>query len=110
MSDDIDNKPHDRRAMFRLGLKRIVEPLAGIIEQRLNVSLPVIRSALRPPGALPEKDFLDTCYRCGNCVDVCPARAIRPMSGGNVEHAGTPYIDADLAACVVCDELSCMKS
>src|SRR5690606_16712159 len=70
----------------------------------------VPRTMVRPPGALPEKDFLDTCYRCGNCIDVCPARAIRPMSQGDVERAGTPYIDADLSACVVCDELACMKA
>ena len=28
--------------------------------------------ALRPPGALPEKDFLAACTRCGQCVQACP--------------------------------------
>ena len=107
---DPSHDPHDRRAMFRLGLKRLMEPVADYIEKRLNVPLPMYRSVLRPPGALPEKEFLDTCYRCGNCVDVCPAKAIRTMNVQEVEQTGTPYIDADLAACVVCDELSCMRS
>ena len=31
---------------------------------------------LRPPGALPENDFLATCIRCGRCVDACPANAL----------------------------------
>lgn len=96
--------------MFRLGLKRIMEPVAAYIQERIDIHLPVMREVLRPPGAAAEKKFLDTCYRCGNCVDVCPARAIRPMSAANVDQTGTPYIDPDLAACVVCDELACMKA
>lgn len=96
--------------MFRFGFRRLMEPLAEYLEERLNVQLPVERTVLRPPGALPEKEFLDTCYRCGNCVDVCPARAIRTTSSDDLERAGTPYIDPDLSACVVCDELACMKA
>lgn len=111
MADDLDNIPHNRRQMFRFSLKRIVEPLAEYIEDRLSeVDWPVERAVLRPPGALPEKQFLQTCYRCGNCVDVCPATAIRPITSDDVSAAGTPYIDPDLAACVVCDELACMKA
>ena len=96
--------------MFRIGLKRLMEPIAGYIEERLDVSLPVSRTVLRPPGALPESAFLETCYRCGNCVDVCPAEAIKSTASDDVELTGTPYIDPDIAACAVCDELVCMKT
>lgn len=115
-ADDLDNLPHDRRSMFRIGLRKILKPVAEVIESRieeLRIPLPqasLPRTVLRPPGALPEKEFLDTCYRCGNCMDVCPARCIRSMSSGDAERAGTPYIDPDLSACVVCDELACMKA
>src|SRR5688500_6924065 len=27
---------------------------------------------LRPPGALPEAQFLETCSRCAKCAEVCP--------------------------------------
>lgn len=110
MPEESESQPHHRRAMFLKGLRRLMDPVAEFIEQRIDVPLPVLRMVLRPPGALPEKQFLETCYRCGNCMDVCPARAIRPMSAGDVEQTGTPYIDPDLSACVVCDELACMKA
>lgn len=109
MSDQ-DDRSHDRRAVFRLGLRRLMEPVVDYLQQRVEISLPVVREVLRPPGALPEKKFLDTCYRCGNCVDVCPARAIRPFSSDDINLTGTPWIDPDLAACVVCEELACMKA
>lgn len=39
---------------------------------------------LRPPGALPESDFLRTCIRCGQCTASCPTGTIEPclMEGG----------------------------
>ena len=107
---DVDDMPHDRRAMFRLGLKRLIEPLAGYLAQRFDLARFRVRIVLRPPGALAEADFLRTCYRCGNCVDICPARAIRKLTSDDPELSGTPYIDPDLAACVVCEELACMKT
>ena len=102
--------PRDRRTIFRLGFKHLVEPVAEYLADRLNVQLPIVRAVLRPPGAVEERAFLATCYRCGNCVDVCPARAIRVLSTEDVQQAGTPYIDPDLAACVVCDDLACIKA
>lgn len=87
-----------------------MEPVAQFLEERLQIPLPVPRTVLRPPGAQPEREFLATCYRCGNCVDVCPAKAIRTMSTDDSTVRGTPYIDPDLAACVVCDELACVKA
>ena len=34
---------------------------------------------LRPPGALPEKDFLAECARCGECMTACPTNALQPI-------------------------------
>ena len=63
---------------------------------------------IRPPGARIEQDFLNVCSRCGNCVHVCPSQAIRMDSGSNTA-GGVPYIDPDVAACVMCEEVSCMS-
>jgi len=112
MADDINQQAQGRRSIFRLGLQKLLEPITGYMAERLDFQIPepVSRTVLRPPGALPEGDFRKTCYHSGNCVDICPARAIRTYSGYETELTGTPYIDPDLAACVVCDELACMKA
>ncbi|MGB5985929.1 MAG: 4Fe-4S binding protein, partial [Desulfobacterales bacterium] len=33
---------------------------------------------IRPPGALREKDFLQRCIKCGQCMRVCPTNVIHP--------------------------------
>ena len=35
---------------------------------------------IRPPGAIPEHDFLARCIACGNCMKSCPTNAIQPCS------------------------------
>lgn len=33
-------------------------------------------SLMRPPGALPELRFSETCPGCGDCLEVCPLQLI----------------------------------
>lgn len=35
---------------------------------------------IRPPGALPETDFLAGCVRCGACMRACPTNTLQPSS------------------------------
>src|SRR3954462_10822464 len=126
MSDD---RPMDRRRFFREGLRELLRPLSGAtepIERALRQlealdgalttqppaepriarprpgSTPAPRTWLRPPGALPEPDFLSTCSRCGTCVSVCPAQAIKIDSSG-ARANGAPYIVASEMPRVPCD-------
>ncbi len=46
---------------------------------------------LRPPGALPEDDFLSTCIRCLRCVDACPNHALTSLPQG-AAGGGTPTL------------------
>jgi ferredoxin-type protein NapG len=68
------------------------------------------RRYFRPPGAAPEPEFLALCTRCGDCVDVCPVKAIRtaPASAGLA--AGTPLLEPAVTACVVCVDMPCVKA
>ncbi|MDD5475174.1 MAG: 4Fe-4S dicluster domain-containing protein [Syntrophales bacterium] len=34
---------------------------------------------IRPPGALPEEDFLRRCIRCGTCMKACPSNTLQPV-------------------------------
>ncbi len=67
---------------------------------------------LRPPGALPEPDFLSACTRCGDCIRACPAQCIVAVPPPRDEAPGAlafPHIIARTSPCVVCEDLSCMK-
>ncbi|MGM0451600.1 MAG: 4Fe-4S binding protein [Thermodesulfobacteriota bacterium] len=34
---------------------------------------------IRPPGALPEAQFLAACVRCGQCMTACPTNTLQPV-------------------------------
>lgn len=33
---------------------------------------------IRPPGSIPEADFLNVCIHCGKCMKVCPTNGLQP--------------------------------
>lgn len=99
----------DRRDFFREALRRMAVPVSDAMDA-IAPSTPRERvHRLRPPGALPEADFLNTCFRSGTCMDVCPANAIRPMRSDDPNLSGTPVVIPSQGACVICTDLSCMR-
>lgn len=34
---------------------------------------------IRPPGAIPERSFLQRCIRCGECMKACPTNTLQPI-------------------------------
>jgi len=122
------DKPVDRRRFFREGLRELLKPLVNSVEpleQAINQFSSVAKPSrqadqtdragrnlnlplLRPPGALmSEQSFLDTCSRCGKCVEVCPANCI-VIDPAGVRGEGAPFIDPIAMPCVVCEGLECM--
>jgi NAD-dependent dihydropyrimidine dehydrogenase PreA subunit len=55
---------------------------------------------VRPPGSLPEEQFLQACIRCGECFQSCPNDVLQPMG---FEHGlkglWTPKVVANWAGC-----------
>ena len=75
---------------------------------RQAASLPA--TAIRPPGALAEEDFLGACIRCGLCVRDCPYPTLRLSRLGEEVATGTPYFVAREAPCEMCDDIPCVKA
>ncbi|PDT89657.1 ferredoxin-type protein NapG [Bradyrhizobium sp. Y36] len=65
---------------------------------------------LRPPGALPEKDFLAACVRCGLCVRDCPYDTLKLADWADGPAVGTPFYVARNVPCEMCDTIPCVKA
>jgi ferredoxin-type protein NapG len=81
-----------------LGKGALVVPLGGLIR-----ALQPEKRFLRPPGAVPEAEFLSLCTRCGKCIEVCP-RIITPVDiTESLISAGTPRLIMNCARCMRCN-------
>jgi ferredoxin-type protein NapG len=97
------------------GRRRFLRSLVmtgGLVGASLLGIIPAMRGwvkKLRPPGALAEDDFLASCIKCGQCVQVCPVDAIHLADIQDGVGVGTPFIDPRKQACdFSCDGLQCV--
>jgi MauM/NapG family ferredoxin protein len=95
----------DRRWFFRDAFGRLAREAARLAERRIAP-----RRYFRPPGALPEVEFLAACTRCGDCMPVCPVHAIIRAPAVSGLAAGTPIIEPSVRACVVCADMPCARA
>ena len=102
----------DRRQQARRRFLRTVLLTGGVLGAALSGYLPLAyakKERLRPPGALDEHDFLASCIKCGQCVQVCPVQAIKLADLVDGFGVGVPYIDAREQACdFSCDAAQCI--
>ncbi len=116
-----ENKPASPPTHPAINRKRLEERrrflrTAVLAATALGVPLlgftPVARgweNRLRPPGALDEKDFLASCIKCGQCVQVCPVLAIKLDDIDYGFGIGVPYIQSRDQACdFSCDAVQCI--
>jgi ferredoxin len=103
-----------RRNLFKNGLGMIIGEAQKTAASFLNEfestpvkPMPVL--LIRPPGALPESDFLEICTRCDACVKICPPEAIKKYLGGGSIHHLTPMIEPSEAECMMCEGLLCIS-
>jgi ferredoxin-type protein NapG len=124
-----ENEALERRQFFSQLFRRGAKPIASLLDKKLSKAQKLAdmieqdqlaesaKSAeapasplLRPPGALPEDKFVNTCSMTGQCVRACPVRAIKQTPPDDSRGGMTPYIEPELQACVICEELACMKA
>jgi len=131
-----EDRPFNRRHFFREGILELLrsaskaaEPLIEAARQFEALEQPPapaassapsypayqpppeepLRQWLRPPGALAEETFRQVCSRCGECVRICPVQCIQ-MDYSGYQGDGAPYIDPDLAACILCEGIPCAST
>jgi ferredoxin len=55
---------------------------------------------VRPPGSVPEQEFLQLCIRCGECFKACPFNVLQPLGfAQGLEGLWTPAVVADWSGC-----------
>jgi polyferredoxin len=69
-------------------------------------------AVIRPPGSLPEAEFLKRCIKCGQCMRVCPTNVIHPTGlQAGIEGIWTPALDFRMGTsgcqwgCIACGNL-----
>ena len=98
-----------RRFLIRAAGQACGAALLGMglaIYSRQSRGLPA--TAIRPPGALQEEDFLSACVRCGLCVRDCPYDTLKLAELGDDVITGTPYFTARDIPCEMCDDIPCV--
>jgi len=87
-----------RRALMGGLLAGVSLPLLGRLDGQIS-KLPS-PALIRPPGSLPEADFLNRCQRCGLCMKVCPTNVINPaLTEAGLSGFWTPNLIMTLGYC-----------
>ncbi len=74
--------------------------LGFVVQQSPFTPLQNKAQLIRPPGALPENEFLTTCIRCGECAKSCLTNTLQPsLWEGGLAGLWTPKLDLRFAAC-----------
>ena len=97
----VEEKKQVSRRGFAAGL---AGGLAGGVAASIGVrelrGAPPDYPPLRPPGSVPEREFLQLCGRCGECLKACPFNAIQPIGFENgFECLWTPQVVPDWEGC-----------
>lgn len=97
----------DKSAGLDLGRRRVIASFAaGALAVPLVRITPLAKAEaadprlIRPPGALPERDFLRRCVKCGECMKVCLTGGLQPaLLEGGFEGVWTPILVPRIGYC-----------
>lgn len=92
-----------RRSFLRRMITAAAALLASPATAVTSLGYRKVSRYLRPPGSLPEKDFIRRCIRCGQCGEACPNRCIKFFSmDDDLFSYNTPYISPREQGCILC--------
>jgi MauM/NapG family ferredoxin protein len=92
-----ENVDFGRRWILASGLGAVISVPFIASGSKTNTSQPFL---IRPPGALPEEEFLDKCLKCGECMQVCLTNGLQPsLFEGGLEGMWTPILVPKLGYC-----------
>lgn len=87
----------------RAALRSMAAGFAGLLLFRIT---PQARARtfhpalIRPPGSRPEREFLQRCIQCGQCMKACPPNALHPTLGeAGLEGIWTPVLVPRIGYC-----------
>ena len=115
--EEVEDTEYDRRNLLRQGVHYFAKPVVQNVQNKIDSVNKAVDKVtkrvplLRPPGAISEKQFLQACSRCDECIHACPKDAIQraPKKMGFLVY-NTPYIDPMRNPCVMCTELPCISA
>ncbi len=105
-------KGHTRRGFLGAGIRGLGAAALGgsLWSYLLHEQARAEPFALRPPGALAEKEFLATCIKCGQCVVDCPYDTLKLAGVGSPIPIGTPHFTPRDIPCYMCPDIPCVKA
>ncbi len=102
-------KISDRRRFLTIMAQSIgLSALGGIVWTGYVEEAKSAPLVLRPPAALPEKEFLRTCIKCGQCAEACPYDTLIMAKPGDDVPMGTPYFIPRDTPCYMCEDIPCV--
>ena len=96
--------------------------LGGLLWSGYSHEVKASPLVLRPPGAIPEEDFLAACIKCGLCAEACKNRdtnidketgkpregTLIMAKGGDNLLIGTPFFVPKQVPCYMCEDIPCV--
>jgi len=107
----LNDPPTGETAIGRRGFLSLATGSAAAVAGGLGLGLatrsfgarlgdPNVPRLVRPPGSVPEQEFLQMCIRCGECFKACPNNVLQAVGfEQGLEGLWTPKVVADWAGC-----------